>query len=156
MSPAPALSEDFRDFLAELVDAEVRFLLVGAHALGVHGLSRATGDLDVWIEPTPENAARAWAALNAFGAPLQAHGVAVEDLARERAVYQMGLPPQRIDVLTSIDGVGFEDAWCGRVEVELDGLTIGVLGIRQLRANKQAAGRPKDLLDLQLLAELHG
>jgi len=104
------VNRDFRDLLAAFLEAGVRFLVVGAHAMAVHGVPRATGDLDVWIAPDPENADRAWSALAVFGAPLAATGVARADFGRPEQVVQVGLPPRRIDILTSISGVAFEDA----------------------------------------------
>ena len=91
--------QDFRDLLVELVRADARFLIVGAHALSVHGVPRATVDLDVWIEASPENAKRVWAALAAFGAPLESLNIRESDLTRPDTVAQFGLPPWRIDIL---------------------------------------------------------
>lgn len=147
----PELNEDFLDLLRALLDAHVEFVVVGAHALAAHGLPRATGDLDVLVEPTPENARRVVAALTTFGAPLASHGVSEQDFATEGNVYQIGLPPRRIDVLTSISGVSFEQARGSRIVVELAGLRVPVLGRDALVANKRAAGRPKDLLDAETL-----
>lgn len=149
----PALNDDFRDLLFELIAAHVDFVVVGAHALAAHGVPRATGDLDVLIRPTEGNAARLLRALTAFGAPLDQHGVTAEDFAREGNVYQMGQPPRRIDVLTSIDGVTFDAVAAGKVVATFDGLRVPVIGIRELRLNKRAAGRTKDLLDLALMEE---
>lgn len=144
------MNEDFRDLLRALSDAEVRFLIVGAYAVSAHAEPRATGDLDVWVEPTPENASRAYAALRAFGAPL--HELGEADLAERGIVFQIGLPPRRIDLLTSITGVEFADAWPGRVAVEYAGVACHVIGRDALVANKRALGRAKDLADLELLA----
>jgi hypothetical protein len=144
------VNEDFRDLLRALSDAEVRFLIVGAYAVSAHAEPRATGDLDVWVEPTPENASRAYAALRAFGAPL--HELGEADLAERGIVFQIGLPPRRIDLLTSITGVEFADAWPGRVAVEYAGVACHVIGRDALVANKRALGRAKDLADLELLA----
>jgi len=103
------MSPDFTDMLSALSEAGVEFLIVGAHALAAHGVPRATGDLDIWIRPTPDNAARALRALVAFGAPLA--GLTVEDLTRPDTVFQIGLPPARIDILSGITGVRFAEAW---------------------------------------------
>ena len=108
--------KDFRDVLAELVRAEARFLVVGAHALSVHGVPRSTVDLDVWIDASPDNAKRVWAALAAFGAPLVALNISEADFVRPNMVAQFGLPPYRIDVLTGVSGVSFDEAWKDRVE----------------------------------------
>jgi hypothetical protein len=132
--------------LSELSAAGVEFLIVGAHALAAHGIPRATGDLDVWIRPTPANAERTYAALAKFGAPLT--DLTVEDLTRERTVFQIGVPPARIDILTSITGVTFEEAWPHRLVARVaQDLEAPVLGREDLLRNKRAVGRPKDLAD---------
>ena len=147
------MNPDFRDLLAAFLDAGVRFLVVGAHAMAVHGVPRATGDLDVWIAPDPANLDRAWSALAAFGAPLAAMGVTRADLGRPDQVVQVGLPPRRIDILTSISGVGFEDAWPERVTHRTEGLAVPFLGRAALVRNKRASARAKDLADLEALGE---
>jgi hypothetical protein len=147
------VNDDFRDLLALFVEHRVDFVVVGAHAMAVHGVARATGDIDVFVRPSDENAARTFEALTAFGAPLRVHGVERHAFARPGNVYQLGLPPRRIDVLTSIDGVGFDEAWAGRTEVSVEGLVVPFLGRAALVKNKTAAGRPKDLADLALLDE---
>jgi hypothetical protein len=147
----PTWNDDFLDMLRALVDAQVEFMIVGAHALAVHGIPRSTLDLDVWVEATPENARRVIEALRAFGAPLSAHDITEDDFQSPGTVYQLGLPPNRIDLLTSISGVDFQAAKEDRVEVEVDGLQIGFIGPRSQLANKRASGRDKDLLDAKLL-----
>lgn len=102
------MNEDYRDLLASLVAEQARFLVVGAHALAVHGYPRATVDIDIWIEPTPENADRVWRALAAFGASLQDLDVTKNDLTRADIVAQFGLPPSRIDILTGVSGLTFD------------------------------------------------
>ncbi|MGH7823300.1 MAG: hypothetical protein ACREQ9_26365 [Candidatus Binatia bacterium] len=143
------LNRDHLDLLRAFSDADVRFLVVGAHAVGYHAQPRATGDLDVWIEATPENARRAHGALATFGAPLL--DLSVEDLATPGVVFQMGLPPNRIDVLTEISGVDFTEAWATRSEATVAGLKIPIIGFDCLLANKRAAGRPKDVGDIDAL-----
>ena len=145
------MNQDFQDLLVALAAARVRFLVVGAHAMAAHGTPRATGDLDVWVEPDPGNAARVWKALDDFGAPAEALGFAEEDLHRAGTVWQIGAPPRRIDIMTEIDGVDFAAAWEDRLEIDLEGTTIPILGLSSLRANKEASGRAKDLADLELL-----
>jgi len=147
------LNQDFLDLLGALVQAGARFLVVGAHAMAVHGVPRATGDLDVWIARDAENANRVLAALARFGAPLAALGVSRDDLMREDEVLQVGLPPRRIDVLTSISGVAFDEAWPDRVTRAIGGLEIPFLGRAALVRNKRASGRTKDLADLEALGE---
>ncbi len=146
------MNRDFSDMLSALSEAGAEYLVVGAYALAVHGVPRATGDIDLWIRPSPSNAQRAWDALVRFGAPLA--GVRPEDLASPGIVLQIGVAPGRIDLLTSIDGVAFEDAWSDRVELIVEGLRVPVLGRAHLVTNKRAAGRPKDLADLALLEEI--
>jgi hypothetical protein len=125
--------------------------VVGAHALAAHGVPRATGDLDVWVRPEPANAARVWRALESFGAPVEALGVEEADLARPDQVVQIGLPPRRIDLLTTISGVGFPEAWETRLERESEGLRVPFLSRELLIANKRASGRTKDLADVEAL-----
>lgn len=137
--------------LSALIAAGAEFLVVGAHALAAYGSPRATGDLDIWVGSAPDNAQRVMAALRAFGAPL--HDLTVEDLSRPGVVFQIGVPPCRIDILTEIDGVSFPQAWPRRVSIEVEGRNLPFLSKEDLVANKRAAGRPKDLADL---AELEG
>ena len=149
----PALNRDFLDMIQELNLAEVDYLVVGAHAMAVHGVPRATGDFDIWIRPSRENAKRVLRALNEFGAPLTAHGISLDDLEKPDTVYQIGLPPRRVDLMTGISGVTFDDAWSSRVETKLAGRSIHVIGRRELIRNKRASGRAKDLVDLEILEE---
>lgn len=143
------MNEDYRDILAALVAAHARFLVVGAHALAVHGYPRATVDLDIWIDPSPDNAGRVWSALAAFGAPLDALGIDVRDLTRADVVAQFGLPPNRIDILTGVTGVTFEDAWTTRLEAAVEGVRVPVIGRHALLQNKAATGRDKDRADVK-------
>ena len=143
------LTRDFRDLLQAFVDHEVRFLVVGAYALAIHGHPRATGDLDLWIDPTAENAGRAYAALAAFGAPL--HELTREDLATPSTVFQIGLPPLRIDVLTRLTGLDFGPAFGRRIEANFEGVRVPVLGREDFLTNKRALGRTRDLADAERL-----
>jgi len=145
------LSEDFLDFIAALLAAEARFLLVGAHSLAVHGVPRATGHLDVWIDRSPSNAARVWTALAAFGAPVATLGLSQGDLTKPESVVQIGLPPRRIDVLTDITGVEFEAAWADRLLHPVAGRPVPFIGRAHLIANKRATGRTKDRADVEAL-----
>jgi hypothetical protein len=148
------VTEDWFDLLAAFTAADVRYLVVGAHALAVHGVPRGTQDLDVWVEPVPDNAERAWRALAAFGAPLDSLGVSLDDLHRHDTVVQLGLPPERIDILTTITGVpDFATAWADRVEHVVRGLPVPFLGRATLLRNKRATGRRKDLADIEALGE---
>jgi hypothetical protein len=148
------MNPDFADILSALSAAGVDFLIVGAHALAAHGVPRATGDLDIWIRPTPDNAARTLRALAAFGAPLS--DLSIEDLTKPDTVFQMGVPPSRIDILSGITGVDFADAWDRRVTVQLAAGEVAVLSREDFIANKTAVGRPKDLADMALLDEADG
>lgn len=145
--------DDFRDLLAEFVAANVRFLIVGAHALGVHGVPRATVDLDVWIDRSPQNVDRVWQALAAFGAPLDALNISKSDFTTPDVVIQFGLPPYRIDILTGITGVTFDEAWPERLDDLFNDVPAHYLGRAALTRNKRAAGRLKDLADLESLGE---
>lgn len=137
--------------LAALQNTAARFLVVGAHAMAVHGVPRATGDLDIFIPPDLENAKRVLKALVEFGAPIHSANLTAEDLARPGIVYQVGLPPRRVDLITEIDGLTFDEAWESRVIREAAGLQIPFLGREALLRNKKASGRTKDLADVELL-----
>jgi hypothetical protein len=143
------LNPDFRDMLSALSSGDAEFLLVGAYALAAHGLPRATGDMDIWIRRSEENAVRVWRALRRFGAPLT--GLTKDDLKTPNLVLQIGVAPRRIDILTSIDAVQFDEAWSDRQIIEVEGLTISVLGRSHLIQNKRAVGRPQDLADVAWL-----
>jgi hypothetical protein len=145
------LSRDFRDILSALSDAGADYLLVGAHALAAHGLVRATGDIDVWVRPTAENARKVHRALLIFGAP--ADQFQIEDLTQPEAVLQLGVAPFRIDILTTISGVEFSEAWEARMVIEMDGVAVPLLSRAHLVANKRASKRPKDQNDLRWLEE---
>lgn len=148
------LHEDFRDIIAELIRARAQFLIVGAHALAVHGTVRATADLDIWISTAAENVDCVWRALTAFGAPLAELGIQKGDFARPDIVAQFGLPPFRIDIMTGVSGVEFDAAWSERLEVPFGGLSkVPVIGRDALVMNKRASGRSRDLADLESLGE---
>lgn len=143
------LNSDYSDLLRTFVAEKVDFLLIGAHALALHGLPRFSEDIDIWTRATPKNAQRVYDALATFGAPMI--DVAAEDFARPDVVYQIGIAPIRIDILTDISGVSFDDAWARRMETTIDGIPVCVIGRDDLIANKRATGRPKDLLDAEAL-----
>ena len=145
------LPPDWNDLIAGLNRHGVRFLIVGAHALAANGRPRATQDLDIFVEPLLNNAQRLGEALRDFGfAALadEAHKFAEPD---RMAV--LGRPPLRIDIMTSIAGVDFDEAWRGRLEARFGEHEVSFLGRNELIRNKRAAGRPKDLLDVALLEE---
>jgi hypothetical protein len=138
--------------LSAFLEERVDYLVVGAYAVASHGLPRATGDLDLWVRSEPENARRLWRALAKFGAPLSE--LTESELSRPGLVFQIGVEPSRIDILTSIDGVEFDDAWKDRLEIEVDGLCVQVIGRAHLITNKKAVGRPQDLADVARLETL--
>jgi hypothetical protein len=145
--------DDFRDVLIELVRADCRFLVVGAHALSAHGVPRATVDLDIWVRNDEENAGRVYRALANFGAPLESLRISQSDFLSPDIVTQFGLPPYRIDVMTSVSGLTFDEAWNTRVEAEIEGVRVSILGRESFILNKRASGRKKDLADLEMLGE---
>jgi hypothetical protein len=137
--------------LNALNDSGSEYLVVGAHAMLTYGSLRTTGDFDIWIRPTKENAGRVWAALEKFGAPRSR--LTIEDLHTPNNIYQIGVAPERIDFLTSISGVDFDEAWANRTEDQINGIHVAVIGREQLIKNKRASGRPKDLADVAWLEE---
>ena len=141
------MNPDFVDLLRAFIAADVRFLVVGAYALAVHGRPRATGDLDIWVEATPENASRVMRALAAFGAPLSELSEA--DFAGPGVTYQIGLPPGRIDILTELTGLTFAEAWPDRVSRAFGDLQVDFIGRDAFIRNKRATGRTKDLADTE-------
>jgi hypothetical protein len=145
--------EDFRDMLAALVAEKAVFLVVGAHALAAHGVPRMTRDLDIFVEPTTENAHRVWRALARFGAPLDELKVREADFSTPGRVIQLGLPPWRIDIMTSITGMSFGEAWTGRMDDAMLGVKVSFIGRDAMIRNKLAAGRARDLGDVDSLAD---
>lgn len=141
----------YRDILHELSAAEADFLLVGAFAIAVHQYPRATGDIDLWVRPELANARRVWNALANFGAPVE--DLTVEELSRPGFFYQVGVAPVRIDILTAIDGVSFDEAWAEKEDHDLFGVAVPVISRRHLLINKKATGRPKDQADAAWLEE---
>jgi hypothetical protein len=137
--------------LSALSAEGVDYLLVGAYAMAVHGRPRATGDMDILVRPSAENARRVLRALDRFGAPLV--DLTEEDLATPGTVFQIGLPPRRIDIMNEIDAVDFDEAWKGRVTREVDGIRLPVISREHLLRNKRAAGRPRDRADADWLEE---
>lgn len=146
------LNKDYKDMLQALVDEKVKFLLVGAYALAAHGYPRATMDIDIWILPTPANAAAVLCALRRFGAPLQNLTLAV--LQKEDTVFQIGVAPRRIDLITTATGLDFNAAYARASVVEIEGLTVRIPSADDLIRNKRASGRTKDLADAEALEAL--
>lgn len=143
------LNPDFSDMLNALSAESVAYLLVGGYAMAAHGLPRATGDIDFWVKPTTDNSERVWQALKRFGAPLAKMSPA--DFAVSDIVYQLGRPPFRMDFLTSIDGVDFDDAWKDRHRITIGENTVWVISRKHLAQNKRTVGHPQDVADVAML-----
>ena len=135
--------------LQTLLDNEVKFLIVGAYALAVYGYPRATGDFDIWVEPSTENAKRIFSALTAFGAPLS--DLTEETFTEKGIIFQIGVAPCRIDLITHIDGVNFTDAYTSREKVSIEDLILPFISKENLIKNKKSTGREKDLVDVKYL-----
>lgn len=146
------LDPEFREFIQFLNARDVQYLIVGGYAVGAHGLPRATKDLDVWVLADKHNAEVLMAALEDFG--FGDVGLNASDFTRDDVVVQLGYPPLRIDILTSIDGVSFGDAYPHRVDEVVDGVLIRFIGRNELIVNKRAAGRGQDLADADRLEVL--
>jgi hypothetical protein len=148
------LNEDYRDMLQALVDEKVRFLLVGAYALAAHGYPRATIDIDIWVLPSPENAAAVLRAVKKFGTPI--HNLTQADLERDGTIFQIGVAPRRIDIITAASGLVFEETFANSIPIDIDGLSVHIPSVADLIRNKRASGRTKDLADAEALEDLEG
>lgn len=146
------LNANFKDMLFALNDSKTEYLVVGAYAMAAFGCPRATGDLDIWIGHSIKNAELAWQALASFGATLGE--LQVSDLASPDIVFQIGVRPERIDIITSIDGIEFHDAWQRHRVINLSGIVVNVIGLEDLILNKQSTGRLKDAVDVELLKKM--
>ena len=140
------LNQDFREFIQSLNENEVRYLVIGGYAVAYHGHPRYTKDIDIWLEMTPENAAKMVRALEQFG--FASLGLKEEDFSAPDQVVQLGYPPARIDLLTTLEGVDFESCYAARVQTEMDGIPVDVIDLESLKRNKKAVGRIQDLADL--------
>ncbi len=143
------LPPDFKEFLKLLDSEKVEYLLVGGYAVGYYGYPRATGDIDIWVSSKRDNAQRLVRTLGLFG--FQQKSLSIELFLKEQSVVRIGVPPVRIDLLTSISGVSFTDCYANRVEGTLDGVKVSLINLENLRQNKLAAGRARDLSDLEYL-----
>ena len=143
------LNQDFRDMLLCLKEARVDFMIVGAYALAAHGFPRATGDIDIWVRNSSDNATRIMSALAMFGAPLS--GLSEQDFITTDMVVQVGVQPCRIDITTGIDGIGFNEAWENKMAITVDGIDLFVPSKADLLKNKIASGRDKDQGDVAWL-----
>lgn len=140
------INRDWIEALRLFIEEGVQFLIVGAHARARYARPRATGDLDLWVNPTPENATRVIRALTRFGAPMES--VSAKDFESDDTVFQVGVPPLRLDILSGISGVSFNEAWPHRETGLVEGLSVCYIGREQFLKNKRATGRPKDLADV--------
>jgi predicted nucleotidyltransferase len=143
------LNEDYKEMLQLLLEEQVDFIIVGAYALGAHGYPRATGDIDIWVKPNNTNSRKLYKALARFGAPLEQ--IEIDDFSMEGIIFQIGLIPRRIDIITKIDGVTYEEADEDKITVEVEGLMLPVISLEKLIKNKMATGREKDELDIKTL-----
>lgn len=149
MSGSTALNQDFKEFLQSLNDNVVRYLVVGGYAVALHGYPRYTKDIDIWVEMTGENASRVMDALNQFGfgdLELKAGDFMIPD-----QIIQLGYPPRRIDILTTLPGVEFTDCYAVRVPADMDGVSVNFIDLENLKKNKKASGRYQDMADLENL-----
>lgn len=143
------LNEDYREILQIFKKQKVKFLIVGAYAMGAYGYPRATGDVDIWVEASLENSKKVYVSLKKFGAPLKE--ITEDTFKEEGIVFQIGLPPRRIDIITKIDGVDFKQAYRSKNNIKVDGLFIPFLSQSNLIKNKESTGREKDKLDVKYL-----
>ncbi len=143
------LNQDFKEFIQSLNDNGVRYLIVGGYAVALHGHPRYTKDIDVWLWLNEQNAAQMMKALEQFG--FGSIGLKAEDFIEPDQIIQLGYPPARIDMLTTLPGVDFEECYPSRVEVEIEGMKMNFIDLESLRKNKRASGRAQDLADLENL-----
>jgi hypothetical protein len=142
-------SKDFKEFVELLIKHKAEYLVVGGYAVGIHGYPRYTGDLDIWLNTTKENAVQILKAINEFG--FGSFNLTIEDLMKEENIIQLGYPPLRIDLLTHIDGVTFNECYTNKKVVVIDGLEINFISYADLLKNKRASNRPQDAADLDKL-----
>jgi hypothetical protein len=140
---------DFKEFLKLLNENEVRYLLIGGYAVGYHGYPRATNNMDIWIALHPDNAGRVVKALEEFGFNLPELNPKL--FLKKNAIIRMGLPPMRLEISTGISGVDFEECYASRIMDNIDGMQVSIIDLQHLKINKKAAGRLKDLADLENL-----
>ena len=146
------LNQDYKDMLFLLLKNNVDFLLIGAYAMAVHGFPRATADIDIFVRPDPKNAQQVYKTLADFGAPL--NNISSSDFENPGTIFQIGVTPRRIDIITEIDGLSFDEAAEGKEIVEIEGLYIPVISKLKLIINKLSTGRDKDRLDAENLKKL--
>lgn len=143
------LNEDYKEILQILLNNKAKFLIVGAYAMGAHGYPRATGDFDIWVETSPENSKKIYKSLSEFGAPVS--DITENTFTENKIIFQIGVTPRRIDIITHIDGVIFEEAYETKESIEIEGLQVPFLSKENLIKNKQSTDREKDKLDADYL-----
>lgn len=143
------LNSDFREFVKLLTENKVKYLIVGGYAVGVHGYPRYTGDLDIWINNTYENARRVLKCVEDFG--FSSYNLSVSDFTKEGNIIQLGYPPVRIDIINQVDGVNFADCFKNKKEVAADDVTLSFIGYDDLLKNKKSTSRPRDIDDIENL-----
>ena len=148
------LAPDFKEFFGLLNDHRVEFVVIGAYALAFHGAPRYTGDMDILVRPTPENAVRVVAAVSAFGFPTDA--LPPSKVVDPHCLIEMGTPPVQLHLMSAIDGVSWDQVWEGRIATAVEGLSIPFIGRQAFLENKRAVGRAKDLADIEALTEKPG
>ncbi len=146
------LNEDYKEMLQLLLEERVDFIIVGAYALGAHGYPRATGDIDIWVKPDEDNSQRVYKTLARFGAPVDE--IQIGDFSVEGIIFQIGVIPRRIDIITQIDGVTYDEANKEKIIVEVEGLELPIISLDKLIKNKMSTGREKDELDIKLLRKI--
>jgi len=145
------LNEDYKEMLQILLNNKVKFLIVGAYAMSSYGYPRATGDLDLWVEASQENSEKLYQSLSEFGSPLER--ITKNTFCEEGIIFQIGVAPRRIDIITKIDGVNFQQAYLDKEEIEIEGFIIPFLSKENLIKNKECTGREKDKLDAHYLRQ---
>ena len=143
------LNNDYKEMLQCLNAERVDYLLIGAYAMAARGFPRATMDIDIWVKPSTANASAVWKALERFGAPLQ--GVTVDDFTKDDVIFQIGVAPRRIDIITGVSALNFDETIERAIEVEIEGLKVLIPSVSDLIVNKKATGRTKDLADVETL-----
>lgn len=139
------LNQDYKEMLSTLLEEKVDFLLVGAYAMAALGYPHATGDIDIFIQPNETNVEKVYNALFKFGTSLK--NISIEDFSTPGTIFQIGVAPRRINIINSLDGMSFEDAYSDRIIVEIESLPVPVISKENIIKNKEATGRPKDKLD---------
>lgn len=143
------LNLDFKEFIQSLNDNQVRYLVVGGYAVALHGYPRYTKDIDIWIDITPENAIRMVQAINQFG--FGSLALKEQDFLETDTIIQLGYPPRRVDLLTTLLGVDFDDCYSVKVMVDIDGVPVNFIDLENLKKNKRATGRTQDMADIEYL-----